>query len=143
MSHAQSLAAAGVAAVAALAASLVLGMRRSRRPHHVPAGPSSRIFSLGSRTLVSKLLDIGGFFGVDIGGSLTKLVFFMPDKDLVPRVFRKASPADRSKWLTQLASIDQIAAFMFTSSTYGRTGVRDVRLGFHVPELGGTFHFVR
>jgi hypothetical protein len=134
------------AAAAAGALAWVLHVRKTARPQRgAPAGEASsaRLFALGKRVVLSRLLDVGGFFGVDIGGSLTKLVFFMPDADMEPRVLRKAAPSDAASWHAKLASIKKIHAFVMSTDTYGRTGVRDSRLAFHMPEFGGTFHFIR
>jgi len=140
----QSWITTGVLATASLLATWVLHVRKTHRPQKGAISNSSyRLFSLGKRMVISKLLDIGGFFGVDMGGSLTKLVFFLPDRELIPRVLRKASPHDAQVWNTTLQSIDKIAAFIMSRTTYGRTGVRDDRLSFHMNELGGTFHFIR
>jgi hypothetical protein len=132
------------AAVAAALATWTLHVRRSHRPQRGAGSQSTvRLFSLGKRLLVSKLLDIGGFFGVDIGGSLTKLVFFLPDRDVIDRALRKASASDATAWGSKVAFVDQIAAFVMSTTKYGKTGVRDDRLSLRMPELGGTFHFIR
>ncbi len=134
----------GIVTTVSLLATWILHVRKKHRPQKGAISNSSyRLFSLGKRMVLSKLLDMGGFFSVDIGGSLTKLVFFLPDRELIPRVLRKASPSDAHLWNTTLNSIDKIAAFIMSRTTYGRTGVRDDRLSFHMNELGGTFHFIR
>jgi hypothetical protein len=34
---------------------------------------------------------VGGFFGADIGGTLSKLVFFLPDRELATRMLQRAA----------------------------------------------------
>ena len=75
------------AACAALAASYAL-WRRSRGEVARPgvSAALSELLRAGRRKLLSDVLDVGGFFGADIGGSLTKLVFFLPDDALLDRL---------------------------------------------------------
>ncbi len=109
--------------------------------------PSSllRLLRNGRRKLLSDVLDVGGFFGVDMGGSLTKLVFFYPDAELVDKLLKLAprERADRQQWDTKVHAINDVAAFILNYERYGETGVRDAHLSFHLRELGGSFHFVR
>lgn len=122
-----------------------LQIRSTRRPKRLLSDTSARLLAHGQRRLVSRLLDVGGFFGVDIGGTLTKLVFFAPDKDLIGRILKRVSPAHaaEAEWHTKLASIQQLEHFILSRTIYGGTGVRDARLSFHMAELGGSFHFIR
>ena len=95
--------------------------------------------------MLSKLFDLGGFFGADIGGTLCKLVFFLPDKELATRMLQRAAPerAAQSQWASKLESIQNIAGFIFSRTHYGATGVRDDHLSFRLEALGGSFHFIR
>lgn len=95
--------------------------------------------------MLSKLFDLGGFFGADIGGTLCKLVFFLPDKELATRMLQRAAPerAAQSQWASKLESIQKIAGFIFSRTHYGATGVRDDHLSFRLEALGGSFHFIR
>ena len=123
-----------------------LSLRRARRPQRLTSASSQRLLAMGKRRLLSKLLDVGGFFGLDIGGTLSKLVFFLPDRDLVTRMLKRVSPegaAQHAAWHAKLASVHQIAAFILSRTRYGATGVRDAHLSFHMEELGGSFHFIR
>ena len=140
-----------VTAVAALAVAAVVGavlrLRKARKPHVRGLSEASLLLlQQGRRKLLSKLLDIGGFFGVDIGGSLTKLVFFLPDEDVVARMIRRAAtdPAQpAASWQSKMASVRLLADFMLSRTHYGATGVRDAELSFSLPEMGGSFHFIR
>jgi type II pantothenate kinase len=85
-------------------------------------------------------MDLGGFFGMDIGGTLAKLVFFLPDKELATKML-KQQPA--AQWRSKLASVHQLAGFILDNDRYGATGVRDSHLSIDVPDLGGSFHFIR
>mmetsp|Transcript_29681 Transcript_29681/g.69406 ORF Transcript_29681/g.69406 Transcript_29681/m.69406 type:complete len:499 (-) Transcript_29681:52-1548(-) len=71
----------------------------------------SRRFAMRART----------YFGLDIGGSLAKIVHF--------------EPAKKSK-----ASLRRLASFIHASATY-QEGVRDVHL--QLGALSGTLHFIR
>lgn len=77
------------------------------------------------------LLDSGGFFGADIGGTLTKLTFFEPDD-----VASSGSAGLRE-------SMQRIHAFIMATTRYGHTGQRDAHQSFHAELLRGTFHFIR
>ncbi len=150
------------AAAASLAVVYILRVRHAHRPRIRPgvSDASLRLLQLGRRRLLTKMLDVGGFFGVDVGGSLCKLVFFLPEPDLVQRILDRAPPVStccvpalllatfrlqelRAPWARKMESIKQIADFVLARETYGLTGVRDADLSFHMAELGGTFHFIR
>lgn len=125
-----------------------MSIRRARRPQHsLPAREAStRLLSKGRGKLLLKLLDLGGFFGVDIGGTLSKIVFFLPDKELATDMLRRVARTNRSRleeWYTKLGSVHQLAGFILSNDRYGATGVRDVELSFDMPDLGGSFHFIR
>ena len=64
-------------------------------------------------------------FGIDIGGTLTKVVFFEPDR-----------PRGRSH-------SDAVTDFVLGSETYGSTGERDTGFVLHSPRVGGTMHFLK
>lgn len=114
--------------------------------------------------------DLGSFLGMDVGGSLVKLVFFEPDfvdaadaaspaASRSPRADRVAEDDDekalRAAVLSgaasegsgaagkQRAALREIVAFLRRSDTYGGTGHRDADLSFHSSSLSGTFHFIR
>ena len=132
--------------------SISMSIRRSRRPQRLTSESSLRLLSQGQRKLLSKVLDVGGFFGLDIGGTLSKLVFFLPDRDLATRMLQRASLTQRTggpgkpalaEWAAKLTSIHLIGSFILANERYGATGVRDAHLSFHMEELGGSFHFIR
>lgn len=68
--------------------------------------------------------DLGKCFGVDFGGTLTKIVFFEPSDG------------------TNLNGLKQLVSFLTNSETYGETGIRDVELSFVSENLGGRLHFI-
>jgi type II pantothenate kinase len=128
---------------AALAATYVLYVRRTYRPnikHANISNASMKLIQQGRRKLLTKLLDMGNFFGIDIGGSLTKLVFFQPDDALVQKMLLKSPDNIR---LMKFEAIKGLGNFILSSTVYGQTGIRDDMLSFHISELGGTFHFIR
>lgn len=130
---------------AAAVAIFAFHVRKSHRPQRgAISQTSARLFAVGRRAVIASLLDnVGAIFGADVGGSLTKLMVFIPDRDIISRVLRKAPLENLPSYAAKLASLDQIAAFLMSTEKYGRTGVRDARLACHMDELGGTFHFVR
>jgi hypothetical protein len=136
--------------LAAAAVGLTIFTLSVRKRAHPPgrAGLSKAVSALlhhGRRKLLSSLLDVGGFFSADIGGSLTKLVFFLPDAELIDRLLQRVPPEHiaSAHWQAKLSSIADLATFVLAKAQYGRTGVRDAHLSFHISELGGTFHFIR
>jgi hypothetical protein len=143
----RSVAEAALAALGAAVTAYVLSLRARAHPVLKPGAPESvqRLLLHGRRKLLTNLFDVGGFLGIDIGGSLTKLVFFSPDSDLVDRMLRRAPEqhVEASGWRSKLSAVRQVEAFMLSTVSYGGTGTRDAHLSFHIAELGGTFHFVR
>jgi type II pantothenate kinase len=61
--------------------------------------------------------------GIDIGGTLSKVVYFEP-----------TTPSDREL-------VDRINSFADNPVNYGRTGHRHLEHRWYSPKLGGTFHF--
>lgn len=136
-----------VAAVATAAALYYVGGRTRARVKPKP-GLSDAVFRLlqhGRRKLIANMLDLGSFFGADIGGSLTKLVLFVPDAGLVDWLMKRAprEHVEAAHWSHKMESIDVLQRFILSRQSYGRTGVRDAHLEVHVKELGGSFHFIR
>ncbi|KAL7070290.1 hypothetical protein ACQ4LE_010217 [Meloidogyne hapla] len=75
------------------------------------------------------------WFGIDIGGTLTKLVYFEPT-DLDEYV---ESPDEQIREKT-------IHRYLTTNKAYGETGVRDVNLelsGVRINDRTGIIHFIR
>ena len=131
--------------VSCAAVILLLQTRHAHRPRVKPglSDTSLRLLQRGRRAILQKLLNIGNFFGIDIGGSLTKLVFFMPDETLVRRLLSRLPPDQVAQSQARFAAISEVAKFILSQVSYGKTGVRDVHLSFEMPDLGGTFHFLR
>ena len=74
------------------------------------------------------------WFGMDIGGSLTKLVYFEP-KDV--------TDAEQER---ELETVRVIRKYLTSHTAYGKTGVRDEHLELRGQRLGGrvgTLHFIR
>ena len=76
----------------------------------------------GMDGVVGDNIEVGSFFGIDFGGTLTKFVCFEPDE--VPD------------------SLAPLLDFLTSNVRYGATGERDAHLSFHSRKLGGRFHFV-
>jgi hypothetical protein len=133
--------------VAAASAVVYLRLRRSFLPKIKPHVSQTALLFLqqGRRRLLTRLLDVGGFFGLDIGGSLTKLVFFVPDDAMLMRMLKRAPATneDTRTWAEKIFHIRETAKFVLGRDRYGATGVRDHQLSFHMAELGGSFHFLR
>lgn len=66
--------------------------------------------------------------GLDMGGTLSKIVYFSPHKVSEPAL--QKTVAARQK-------------FMLQSTRYGETGKRDEELAVESDVLGGSFHFVK
>ena len=74
------------------------------------------------------------WFGMDIGGSLTKLIYFEP-KDIT----------DEEKE-QEVETLRVIRKYLTSNTAYGKTGVRDEQLEMCDMPLGGrigTIHFIR
>lgn len=135
-----------VGAYAAIAACVcALALRRARGPQLRPSAASQRLLAAGRKRLLLKLLDVGGFFGMDIGGTLCKLMFFLPEKDLALGMLRTvwAQGDKRAQCEGKLKSVHALAGFILSRDRYGLTGVRDKHLSFRLPGMGGEFHFIR
>jgi len=75
-------------------------------------------------TTVSPRSDLESLIGLDLGGSLSKVCFFVPDDSTNDETVK-------------------FAQYVASSESYGRTGVRDTKLSFASPRLHGRFHFIR
>lgn len=85
--------------------------------------------------LSAKSHDFGRYFGMDIGGTLAKLVYFQPTS---PHVI----PHQYTATLNTEGCLSSIEAFILNLES--RDGAyRDDRLELVVPQLGGTIHFLR
>lgn len=74
------------------------------------------------------------WFGIDIGGSLVKLVYFEPEDIL---------PEDAQCEVEQTKIIQR---YLTSNKTYGDTGIRDVHLEMRKVPINhhiGTLHFIR
>ena len=78
------------------------------------------------------------WFGVDIGGTLVKCVYYETNEDYSERT----SGTRRHKY----KGIDALKHFVKSSLTYGSTGIRDQRLEMNDIKIGGqegTLHFIK
>ncbi|OQV21198.1 Pantothenate kinase 1 [Hypsibius exemplaris] len=74
------------------------------------------------------------WFGIDVGGTLVKLVYFEPQEVL---------PEDAAEEVEQTKVI---LKYLTSNKTYGDTGIRDVHLemkGVPIDHHTGTLHFIR
>lgn len=72
------------------------------------------------------------WFGMDIGGTLTKLIYFEPKDDC---------PEDE-----EAEALKTIRHYLTTNRAYGKTGIRDTHLEMSEQQLGGrkgSLHFIR
>jgi len=103
------------------------GQTRGKVTFDASVGPGStpRTPSVGPRRIprVDSNADAGKLMGLDIGGTLVKLVFFEP----------KTQP----QWCD-----GRLRQAITSSVSYGDTGRRDADLEFEDAEKGGTFHFL-
>ncbi|EGZ05903.1 hypothetical protein PHYSODRAFT_532657 [Phytophthora sojae] len=85
---------------------------------------------------LSKSSDLGASFGLDIGGTLAKIVYF-----------ERRDVGNDTRKRPRSASLDVAAGemnqFLRENQSFGSTGVQDVRLRIHSKTLNGIFHFVR
>ncbi|DBA02599.1 hypothetical protein Poli38472_014495 [Pythium oligandrum] len=86
--------------------------------------------------LSSKAHDYGRFFGMDIGGSLAKLVYFQPTAP--PAMPRHVSATRNTEGC--LSSIEGYILSLHSKDRM-RTAHREEHLELVVPHLGGTIHF--
>ncbi|KAJ0407454.1 hypothetical protein P43SY_004995 [Pythium insidiosum] len=111
---------------------------------------------------ISKHSDLGQCFGLDIGGTLAKIVFFekrdatpapnqaTPDAAVdaaakAPSGATRAlpEPRKRQRALSQEIAAGEVTQFLMENESFGGTGVQDVRLRVHSKALQGVFHFIR
>lgn len=77
------------------------------------------------------------WFGMDIGGTLAKLVFFEPVEDINNGI--KRNNTDRK-------TLSNIRKYLTTNKAYGKSGHRDDHLQMSNIQIGGrqgTLHFIR
>ncbi|POM77315.1 Pantothenate kinase, partial [Phytophthora palmivora] len=85
---------------------------------------------------LSKSSDLGASFGLDIGGTLAKIVYFeRHESDNDKRKRRRSESLD--------VAAGEMNKFLREHQSFGSTGVQDVRLRIHSKTLNGIFHFVR
>uniref|UniRef100_K3WE04 pantothenate kinase n=1 Tax=Globisporangium ultimum (strain ATCC 200006 / CBS 805.95 / DAOM BR144) TaxID=431595 RepID=K3WE04_GLOUD len=87
--------------------------------------------------LTTKAHDFGRFFGMDIGGTLAKMVYFQPSGGEISKHMRQPNHEE--------GCLSHIEAYILGlhSSDRMRTAQREEYLELHVPELGGTIHFFK
>ena len=76
------------------------------------------------RSYSGSLGDVGAALGLDIGGSLAKLVIFEPEE-------------------TSNEGLKSLTSFIRKNDKYGETGQRFRDLSFKSTALGGHFHFIQ
>ena len=82
------------------------------------------------------------WFGMDIGGTLTKLVYFEPTD--LNDISSLNNGLKRNK--TDLKTITNIRRYLLTNKAYGQSGQRDDHLQMSNVHIGGrlgTLHFIR
>ncbi|XP_014240885.1 pantothenate kinase 3 isoform X2 [Cimex lectularius] len=88
----------------------------------------------GKNTLEAIEYPCMPWFGMDIGGTLTKLVYFEP-KDITPDEENE-----------EVEVLKNIRRYLTKNSAYGKTGHRDIHLQMDNVEIGGrrgSVHFIR
>ncbi|KAG7395019.1 hypothetical protein PHYBOEH_004384 [Phytophthora boehmeriae] len=83
---------------------------------------------------LSKASDLGNCFGLDIGGTLAKIVYFERHGNDNRKRPRSASHD---------VAAGEMNKFLRENHSFGSTGVQDVRLRIHSKALNGVLHFVR
>ncbi|TMW68308.1 hypothetical protein Poli38472_005776 [Pythium oligandrum] len=106
---------------------------------------------------ISKHSDLGQCFGLDIGGTLGKIVFFEhressstatnPNASSPPTTTSTTGAHGEHRRRRRAPSLDQAAGemtkFLHENENIGATGVQDVRLRVYSKALQGVFHFIR
>ncbi|OQS07065.1 pantothenate kinase [Thraustotheca clavata] len=113
---------------AAFAAVCVLVVAYTLKRQHIRKRDWKRRISLKK---ISPTSDMGRSFGLDIGGTLSKIVFF-----------EQSSSSQRPRANSHVLAAQQVSAFVKASDSYGSSGVRDTRLSITSETLGGTLHFI-
>nr|CCA23145.1 pantothenate kinase putative [Albugo laibachii Nc14] len=91
---------------------------------------------------ISEQSDLGKYFGMDIGGTLAKIVYLEKHHTVEADKCIEANPKrSRSPSLEVVRS--EMNKFVNENEHFGQSGVRDVRLHMHLKEFEGTFHFIR
>ena len=88
-------------------------------------GPSAlnRVRSYSGTMDAGRNFDVGTALGIDIGGSLAKLVIFEPDE-------------------TKYNALKHLTGYVNQQDSFGETGRKEKQLSFQSSALGGRFHFV-
>lgn len=91
----------------------------------VHTGPSAltRVRSYSGTLDAGRNFDVGTALGIDIGGSLAKLVIFEPDE-------------------TKYNALKHLTGYVNQQDSFGETGRKEKQLSFQSSALGGRFHFV-
>ncbi|CAM9285417.1 unnamed protein product, partial [Discosporangium mesarthrocarpum] len=112
----------------------------------------------GSYTWTSTGVDIGAVLGMDIGGTLSKLVYFEkkpPPRSQPPRQDAKDPMGEKLEMKRTLSlgsllqtkeqqeALDNFYSFMEQASMMGESGVKDTHLSSYSHALGGVLHFFR
>ncbi|GLD94405.1 hypothetical protein PINS_up003016 [Pythium insidiosum] len=93
---------------------------------------------------ISKHSDLGQCFGLDIGGTLAKIVFFEKRDAAAAQPVSHTQPRTRRRLKRrQEIAAGEVTQFLMENESFGGTGVQDVRLRVHSKALQGVFHFIR
>lgn len=87
--------------------------------------------------LTTKANDFGRYFGMDIGGTLAKMVYFQPSGGDISKHLRKPQHEEGC-----LSHIEEYILAL-SSADHTRSAQREDRLTLYVPALGGTIHFCK
>eukprot|EP00750_Incisomonas_marina_P008819 INCI15706.1.p1 GENE.INCI15706.1~~INCI15706.1.p1 ORF type:complete len:254 (-),score=41.15 INCI15706.1:933-1694(-) len=104
--------------------------KRRAAQKHPPRSSGAHSPSLHRPTMQEVGRALEQAVGVDIGGTLAKIVYFVP-KTEVPSSPEVDAVNDRAR------------EYILTSNVYGTTGQRDVEQEFFSPALNGTLHFIK
>lgn len=99
---------------------------------------------------ISKQSDVGQCFGLDIGGTLAKIVFFEKrEQSAAPASHTNTAPPStmetrkRPRASSLEVAAGEMTKFIVENELFGTSGVQDVRLRVHSKALKGIFHFIR
>jgi type II pantothenate kinase len=94
-----------------------------------------------------------GIFGIDIGGTLSKIVYFerkqcCKDEESLPTdggkpSLQRSRSFDHYDSPAHQAALEELYLAMESEKVMGKTGNRDRALSFYSSILGGRFHFLR
>ncbi len=81
--------------------------------------------------------DLGHCFGLDIGGTLAKVVYFEKTADNVSSKNGTNTTSARPRSFSHEYAANEMTQFVTQNEKFGKSGVRDVRLRVHSKSLQG------